>query len=117
MLWLTASTLPVDGPNSAVFAQQSCPVITIECSSDEERCCGPKYNFTVNIMGGFANRKPSYKWSVSSGKIVKGQGTGSIYVETKCDKDKPIRVTVEIGSIIPEGCPTSASFTTECNKS
>jgi hypothetical protein len=95
--------------------QISCPLIRIICSSD--KCCRrPKYNFTVNISGGSPNRKPTYKWTLSTGKITKGQGTGSINVNAKCNDGKPITVTVEIGNIIPDGCPTSSSYTTECEK-
>jgi hypothetical protein len=95
--------------------QYSCPIISIVCSSNKS-CCGPKYNFTANIVGGHAARKPTYKWSISSGKIAKGQGTGSIDVDANCSDGKPITVTVEIGNVIPDGCPSTASYTTECEK-
>src|SRR6266850_8391571 len=83
--------------------QYSCPIIRIICSS-RRSCCGPEYNFTANITGGNVTRKPTYKWSISSGKVTKGQGTGSIDVDAKCSDGKPITVTVEIGNVIPDGC-------------
>lgn len=95
--------------------QSSCPVIKIGCSSSKP-CCGATYNFTANITGGYVDRKPTYKWSVSSGKITKGQGTGSIDVDVTCGDGKPITITVEIGNVIPDGCSSSASYTTECEK-
>ena|SRR6266850_3947784 len=95
--------------------QFSCPLIRIICSSDKS-CCGPKYNFTVNISGGSPDRKPTYKWSISSGKIIKGQGTGSIDVDANCNDGKPVTVTVKIGNVIPDGCPSTSSYTTECEK-
>jgi hypothetical protein len=47
---------------------------------------------------------------------MKGQGTGSIDVDGSCADGHPITVTVEIGNIIPDGCPTKSSYTTECKK-
>jgi hypothetical protein len=70
----------------------------------------------VDITGGYLDRKPTYKWSVSAGKIKKGQGTDSIVVDTSCAGDKPITATVEIGNVIPEGCPSNSSYMTECDK-
>lgn len=93
----------------------SCPVIKIACLSSES-CCGPKYTFTANISGGYPDREPSYKWNVSAGTITSGQGTGSIEVDASSANDKPLTVTVEIGNIIPEGCPTTESYTTRCAK-
>lgn len=93
----------------------SCPLIKIACSPDKS-CCGPKYTFTVDIMGGYPDREPSYKWSVTAGTINSGQGTGSIEVDASSVNDKPLTVTVEIGNIIPEGCPTTESYTTQCAK-
>src|SRR5258706_11946958 len=91
----------------------SCPVIKIECWSDK-RCCGPEYTFTANITGGRVDRDPTYSWSVSCGKITKGQGTSSISVEGECKDGKPITATVEVGNVIPAGCPTYSSLTAEC---
>lgn len=93
----------------------SCPMIMIACLSDEP-CCGPKYTFTANISGGYADREPTYKWSVSAGTIAKGQGTSSIEVDASNLDGKPITATVEIGSVIPDGCPTTETYTTECSK-
>lgn len=98
-----------------LHAKPSCPVIAIRCLS-EKSCCGPKYRFAVDITGGYLDQKPTYKWKVSTGKITKGQGTSSITVDANCTGDKPITVIVEIGNVIPGGCPTTASYTTECDK-
>jgi hypothetical protein len=93
----------------------SCPVIKIACLPSES-CCGPKYTFTANISGGYPDRDPSYKWIVSAGAITSGQGTGSIEVDASKAGEKPLTVTVEIGNIIPEGCPITDSYTTQCAK-
>jgi hypothetical protein len=93
----------------------SCPVIMIACLSNEP-CCGPKYTFTANISGGYADREPTYKWSVSAGTITSGQGTGSVEVDASKINGQPLKVTVEVGNVIPDGCPTTESYTTECSK-
>ena len=93
----------------------TCPVIKIRYSCSK-LCCGKMRNFAANITGGYVDRKPTYKWSLSSGKITKGQGTDSIDVDATCGEGKSITVTVEIGNVIPDGCPSSASYTTECEE-
>jgi hypothetical protein len=103
-------------PSANTTQSRSCPVIAIRCSSVKS-CCGSKYTLAVDIAGGYLDRKPTYTWSVSAGKIIKGQGTDSIEVDASCAGNKPITVTVEIGNIIPAGCPTKSSFTRECDKS
>lgn len=113
-LLLLLATAPLTS-NADVGASKpdSCPVIRIDCSSDK-RCCGPGYTFTVNVTGGRVDRNPTYNWSVSCGKITKGQGTSSIGVEAECENGKPITATVEVGNVIPEGCRTYSSLTAEC---
>lgn len=93
----------------------SCPVIMIACLSNEP-CCGSKYTFSANISGGYADREPTYKWSISAGTITSGQGTGSIEVDASKANGKPLEVTVEVGNVIPDGCPTTETYTTECSK-
>jgi PKD domain-containing protein len=95
--------------------QSSCPVIKIRYSCSKP-CCDAMRNFAANITGGYVDRKPTYKWSLSSGKITKGQGTDSIDVDAACGAGKSITVTVEIGNVIPDGCPSSVSYTTECEE-
>jgi PKD domain-containing protein len=94
----------------------SCPVITIFCVS-KEPCRGPNYTFTANVSGGYADREPTYKWSVSAGTIASGQGTSAIEVNDGGTTDKPLTVSVEVGNIIPEGCPTTESNTVQRAKS
>ncbi len=100
---------------AATRQDPSCPVIKIRCSS-EKSCCGPKYAFAVDITGGYLDRKPTYKWTVSAGKITNGQGTSEIQVDATCANGKPLKITVEIGNVIPVGCPTTSSYVTECDK-
>lgn len=115
IMLLLGITLASNNSTEVKLCSDSCPIITIACLSDES-CCGPKYTFSANISGGYPDREPSYKWSVSAGTITSGQGTGSIEVDASKVSDKPLTVTVEIGNIIPKGCPTTESYTTQCAK-
>ena len=91
---------------------ESCPVIKIVCSR-KEACRDPNYTFAVNIAGGYMDREPSYKWKVSTGTITSGQGTSEITVSDREGTDKSLTVSVEIGNIIPEGCPATESCTVQ----
>lgn len=112
---LFSVALASTNPTEVMLHQGMCPVITVICSSGKT-CCGPKYTFTANITGGYADREPTYKWSVSVGTITKGQGTSSIEVDASNLDDKPMTAMVELGNIIPDGCPTTENYTTECSK-
>ena len=94
-----------------------CPLISIYRERGGS-CRRPKYRFTANISGGYWDRKPTYRWSISAGKITSGQGMGSIKVDARKADDKPLTVTVEVGNVIPKGCPdpTIESITVECDK-
>ena len=102
--------------NQIVFTKansiQDCPRIRVYCAANS--CCGEKRIFRV-IYQGNENDKPTIKWHVSSGKIIKGQGDGEIEVDATKVKD-PMEVTVEIGNVIPDECPTTAKYKTECQK-
>jgi hypothetical protein len=66
------------GANSS--PPDSCPLILIRCSS-REGCCCQRRTFAVDISGGYVDKNPTYKWSISAGKIAKGQGTSEIKVD------------------------------------
>lgn len=68
----------------------------VSCAQDD---CGrgPEYEFVVRISGGDPIVKPSYKWSVSAGRIIEGEGTERIRVDASGSEDKPLNVRVEVG--------------------
>ncbi len=102
--------------NSSVKAdsKDECPRISVYC--EENSCCGEKVIFSSAIQSGGETRQPTFKWSVSSGKIIKGQGDGQIEVDAREVKE-PIEVTLEVGNLnFPVGCPITAKYKTECQK-
>jgi hypothetical protein len=57
---------------------------------------------------GGLNRKPSYKWSISKGRIGRGQHTSQIEIDASAVNDETT-VTVEVGKVILKPCPKTAS--------
>jgi hypothetical protein len=112
MLILSASNVH----NSSVKATSSddCPQISVYCG--ENSCCGEKRIFSSAIQTSDKTRQLTFKWGVSSGKIIKGQDDGQIEVDVRGVKE-PIEVTLEIENLdFPVGCPTTAKYKTECQK-
>jgi len=87
----------------------SCPTVTVSCP--EDICgCGPDYRFVAQISGADPAVLPTYKWTVSAGKIVEGQNTYRIRVDTSGVKTSDLTANVEIGGW-DEACPNKASVT------
>jgi hypothetical protein len=96
----------------AVAAQNNqssnCPTLDISGGGLVE--VGQPVSFTANIIDR-ENRQFEYVWTVSSGRIVSGQGTAAITVELTAEND--ITVTVEVKGF-PEGCRNTQSDTLGC---
>src|SRR5439155_6798822 len=67
--------------------------------------------FSVAFGLGSPNKSVNYKWKVSSGKIVSGQGTNSIHVDVSDARQKDITATVEVEGL-PLDCNEKESATT-----
>lgn len=79
-----------------------CPVMSIDCPAGEVEE-GQTVRFRANVAGGDTRVvAPTYRWTVSAGKIVAGQGTPEIIVETSGVGDRGITATVEVGGYLPE---------------
>lgn len=95
---------------------EECPECDIVCECPTVSITGPEAAvkagdtvvFTANVSG--APQEPlKYKWSVSDGTIVSGEGTETIFVKTPINKETiTLTVVVEI-SWVCEECPKSAS--------
>lgn len=57
-----------------------CPNVAIACP--EQIAVDQPLTFRSTITGGTANVRPEYNWTVSAGRIIEGQGTNSITVDT-----------------------------------
>ena len=72
-----------------------CPTAAIVCP-DNVVADGP-LTFSTTVTGGSAGVSPLYNWTVSAGRIVEGQGTSSIKVDTTGLRGQTVQATVSIG--------------------
>jgi hypothetical protein len=89
-----------------------CPTVTIECPAGIALPRDP-LTFTANINGGDINIQPTFKWTISAGTIISGQGTPTITVDTTGLEGGSVTVTVEISgtSALTAGCHITANCT------
>ena len=86
-----------------------CPVFAIQCSETEE--AGKTIAFKVpGLYGPLPSRRPSYSWKISAGRILKGQGTDTILVDTRHVKAESIKGRVKVG-----GFPRECSMVAACS--
>jgi hypothetical protein len=107
LLILLALLVPV--ANTTSFPSQSeCPEITIETPSTII-CPDARVIFTAQVTKGEVNAQQRFKWTVAEGRVIKGQGTPTITVETTgAQGPGGVRVSVEL--VGPEiGCALTYS--------
>lgn len=64
--------------------------------------------FRVVVSKDFDSSNLKYKWSVLNGKILSGQGTTSIFIDSSgLESRSPVATVLVEG--LPEGCPNTAS--------
>ena len=93
-----------------------CPVVKPACPAIEISC--PTYvavdqpiTFTSRYTGGVpANATAVYNWSVSAGKIIEGQGTNTIKVDTTGLAGETVRATLSMGGYTLE-CSADCAVT------
>ncbi len=88
------------------IALDDCPKLEISCP-DEVPESGKTYVVKLHVEGAHDPEKLSYKWSVSSGEIIDGQGTPTMKVRFT-EGGKTLTATVEVGGL-PKNCPNTAS--------
>ncbi|MBS1795069.1 MAG: hypothetical protein JSS81_14515 [Acidobacteria bacterium] len=96
---------------AAAFAQNEkppCPTLAI--SGGGVTNPGEQMMFTAYLGGDTADLNIRYRWTVTQGKIIEGQGTPSIKVDMTDPDDLNITATVEVAGL-PAGCPNTASET------
>lgn len=88
----------------------TCPTLSVSGGGIVEP--GQAMSFRANLTGGTGNSAVSYTWSVSNGRIVRGQGTSSIEVDTAGLDNTNITATVNISKpCATKTCATTASET------
>ena len=83
-----------------------CPSVSVSCP--EAATENAPVTFTANLSGGTGGITPTYNWTISAGRIISGEGTPSITVDTTGLAGQTVRATVDIGGFgMP--CPASCS--------
>jgi hypothetical protein len=90
-----------------------CAVVSVSCLDEVEEA--QSVTFTANISGGEPTVEPFPNWSVSAGKIIKGQGTYTIEVDTTGLGGEHIEITFEVSGYLPE-CTNKASCMVQVKK-
>ncbi len=89
---------------SAQESEQSCPKIEVNGPAGITQR-GEEMSFTANVVG--ADSDIRYDWTVSTGRIVLGQGTAAVIVIAD-EPDSVVTATVKISGF-SEGCESTAS--------
>ncbi len=94
----------------AVFGQQPCPEIELILPKGVAEIEAPA-TVVARLSGGFDYKAAILNWSVSSGKIVEGQGSAAItFVPGEDDSGSNIKITLVVSGL-PEHCNSSVSDT------
>jgi hypothetical protein len=103
---VTVESGPVDNPLCTAFTSTKvvvrncppprpvCPNVSIYCPDVQQ--AGTPITFTASVSGGTPGVTPVYNWVISAGKILSGQGTATITVDTAGLAGQPISATVEV---------------------
>jgi hypothetical protein len=81
-----------------------CPNVTVSCPDGATE--NAPVTFSATISGGSPGITPSYNWTVSAGKIIRGQGTPNITVDTTGLAGQTVRANLDVGGF---GTPCPAS--------
>lgn len=86
--------------------KRACPIISV--SHPESASTGRTLTYKVHIQNGDPSVTPTFKWTVSAGKITSGQGTSEVSVDP--EGNNSITVTVEVIGYAAQ-CQNKASNT------
>ncbi len=72
-----------------------CPNVSISCP--DRVGLNQPVTFTSSLTGGTGNVTPRFTWAVSAGRIIEGQGTGTIKVDTTGLAGQTLSATLSMG--------------------
>ena len=82
--------------NPCVAVQPVCPAIEIVCPNTV--ALGQPITFSSRLTGGVpANTNAVYNWTVSAGRIIEGQGTDTIKVDTTGAGGQSVKASLSVG--------------------
>jgi hypothetical protein len=95
----------------------SCPNVAIICPERVE--LDQPLTFSSNVTGGPPNIAPIYNWTVSAGRIIEGQGTSAIRVDTTGLAGQSLTATLSMGGYTLDcsaTCSVQFPVPLECRK-
>ncbi len=87
-----------------------CPNVLITCP--DRVVANEPLTFTATATGGSGNVTPVYRWTVSGGRIIEGEGTTSIKVDTTGLGGQTIKATFSVDGY-PQVCSASCGVQTQ----
>src|SRR5687768_1925356 len=108
---LTGVAIALCAVNAGVLGQNTenrCPIVKLAIPPGAVQI-EQEARVIANLFGDLDPKAISFIWTVSSGKIVSGQGTAvATIVPGEDDEGTNIKVSVRIDGLLPEGCPREA---------
>ena len=95
----------------------TCPNVGIECP--EKVVVGEPLTFRSNVTGGTGNVPHIYNWTVTAGRIIEGQGTDTIRVDTTGLAGQSVTATLRMGGYqldCSATCTVNFPVPLECRK-
>ncbi len=89
-----------------ITGESPCPSIRVECPDTTK--AGTEITFGAKVEGGAAGVKLSYHWEVNAGRIISGEGTTGIVVDTQGVSGEYVTATIEADGLDP-ACGKRAS--------
>lgn len=93
-----ATKVTVTRCSDCVWMESPCPTISVSCPSAVD--LNQPIIFEASVAGGYYEGKLTYTWSVTSGEIVRGQGTSKITVNA-LSAGQTVTATMTLGGIDP----------------
>src|SRR6185295_14577107 len=98
-------------------APPTCPNVAIECP--DRVVLGEPLTFRSTVTGGTSSAAQTYNWTVSAGRIIDGQGTGAIHVDTTGLAGQSVTATLSMGGYnldCSATCTVQFPVPVECRK-
>jgi hypothetical protein len=113
MVWLCTLAILIGAKGTHAQSQgigdpPRCPVIVVSCPDTSPFS---PITFSASVAGPDPTIKPTFTWTVSAAKLISGQGTNSITVDTLDSSGRSVTAVVDVGGL-PIRCPHTASCST-----
>lgn len=103
------TTVTVAACSDCGYVSSPCPTVSVSCPSE----VGSKQPvaFKAAVSGGYTDSTVTYRWSLSAGKIISGQGTSKVVVDVSDLTGQSLTATVTVGGYDPKCSFNVASCT------